>query len=237
MKTFDDFRNIAFLIEENDDKELYEYLSKDLSYLNSVDKFLVLLNQRMKSVDDNIALLGEDSRTVNISLNLFLNSFKENYKDIKQTINIDDFFITLNYPRELYHESYEEVINDSIETIIYKDKNLNMVGLSMDDKMRITEQLPGKVSYGIISTINKNAPILLMDSRLGIPKTEISFFDNSAYDLIKILYNVYTSNDIIETIFFLSKRISDISYLNTRTPKEINQLVKLYSDEVEKMNK
>ena len=40
----------------------------------------------------------------------------------------------------------------------------------------------------------------------------------------------------METIFTISSRISDIGFLMSRNPKDITLLIKLYSEEVEKMN-
>jgi hypothetical protein len=40
----------------------------------------------------------------------------------------------------------------------------------------------------------------------------------------------------METIFTISSRISDIGFLMSRNPKDIAFLIKLYSEEVEKMN-
>lgn len=64
----------------------------------------------------------------------------------------------------------------------------------------------------------------------------ISFFDNSAFNFIKLLFNYYRYDEIMETVFAISTRISDIGFLMSRNPKDIELLIKLYSEEVEKMN-
>ena len=120
--------------------------------------------------------------------------------------------------------------------INYKNTNLNLNSLSDVNKKVIFEILPAKITEKVKEFINTQKNYILMESKLGISPVEISLFNNSAFELIKILNTYYSSSNIIETIFFLSKRISDITYLNSRTPKEINQFIKLYSEEVEKMN-
>jgi len=81
---------------------------------------------------------------------------------------------------------------------------------------------------------DNSQPFVLMQPRVGLSEISLNFFDNSGFEFLKILFNYYTYEDILETIFMLSRRITDIGYLNSRTPRDIDVLTKLYSDEVAK---
>lgn len=75
-----------------------------------------------------------------------------------------------------------------------------------------------------------------MDSKIGLDSIQINFFDNSPLALITTLYNYHTYDEILEMLFVLSKRIPDISFLNSRSPKDLKYWIQLYSEEVEKIN-
>ena len=78
---------------------------------------------------------------------------------------------------------------------------------------------------------------ILLKERVGLPEISISVLDNSAFDFLKILFGYYDYESVTETLFILCKRIPDIQYLNSRTPKDIELLVKLYSEELEKSDR
>ena len=233
MIKFEDFRIISDHISHGEDLELYQFLTKDICG-NYFDKFVKLLNLRIRYIEESIKLSTPDSSTVDIHLDVFKNNFIKQCVNTSEIITVDKFIIKLDLPEEFYHTTYDAVLLDSVKFIIYDGNELPFKNLSTVDEITVFERLPLKIIQQIQNYCNK--PILLMDSKFGMDKIEINIFDNSGFEWVKMLYNYYTPLDILETVFFLSKRFTDISYINSRTPKEINHIIKLYSEEVAKPN-
>ena len=234
--TLDDFRTISFLIENNNDLNLQKFLfSKIDTPCNCFDKFYALLQARTKFVNENI-ILNNGTANITINLDLWKTEFEKNIKKIGTTIYHDEFAVTIDYPSEFLYETLEDFIIESIYMVSYKYKDLNFLYLSKNDKYTILDKMPPAIFSKVKDYIveNSSKPICLMSSRLGLDDINVGLFDNSAFSLIKNIYNYYNYDDILETIYFLSKRITDISYLNSRTPRDIEVLVDLYSDEVDK---
>ena len=232
--SLEDFRTISSYIELEDDDSLNTFLTKNLSPQCSYNKFVSLLYLRKETVNENVNFTV-DNKTIKISLNVWLNNFRKNFKPIKSVKSIEDFVLTMDYPRELYHTTVEELMMDCLYNIVYRGKELDVAELSLSEKYELFGRLSPKITSTIMEFIEENnTPILVMESRIGLPEISVNFFDNSGFDILKNLFNYYTYENILETIFMLSKRISDISYLNSRTPRDLDILIKLYSEEVEK---
>lgn len=236
--TLNDFRNISFLIENHNDLQLQKFLfSKIKTPCNCFDKVYALFQSRIKFINENIVL---NNGVANITINLAIwdEVFKKNVENVKTELIYDEFKVIVDYPQTLLFDTFEDIIIDSIYNITFKNNTLNFLDLSKEDKIKILEHLPVNLIHNIKNYIEENMfySICLMEEKLGLPEISINLLDESMYSFLKSLYNYYTADDIIETIFFLSKRISDIAYLNSRTPREVEILIDLYSDEFEKGN-
>jgi hypothetical protein len=112
---------------------------------------------------------------------------------------------------------------------------VNFKELSDIEKMEIIQNMPYSVIKEVHDYIDsKNFEIVMFKEKLGLPDIIVSLFNNSAFNFIKMMFNYYKYDDIMETVFTISSRISDIGFLMSRTPKDIALLIKLYSEEVEK---
>ena len=236
--TLEDFRNISFLVEENMDNMLYEFLiSKIKTPCNSVDKFNVLLEARKKFVSDTLNLYSEEGN-ISVNMNVFIESLKNQIleKQISKNNNIEDFQITVDYPDNFIHENVDELIIDHIKKISYKGNNIELYGESKSNKLKILEKLPSKLITYVSSYISENLEndIILMNATKRLDKISINFINGSAFDFIKSIFYYYKYEEILELIFSISRRIPDIGYINSRNPRDLNTLIRLYSDEVEK---
>lgn len=235
--TIEDFRSISFMIENDSDENLYNRLIKSLNKdSSSIDKFNILLEARILHINENI-MFNNGTSNVNVNINVWKDKFLKEIKDISKTLTIDNIEITLDYPNNFYFKNKEDILINCVKFIRIKDKFLNFYTLDKSEKFAILEKLPSKVTEEIKEFIkDNNKSIVLMNPILNLPEISINFFDNSAFSLIKTIYSYYKYDDITELLFVLSKRISDVSYLNSRTPRDLNTLVRLYEDELEKLN-
>lgn len=239
--TLDDFRTISFMLENESNSSLYNFLiSKIHTPCNSLDKFNVLFQARVKFVNENI-VLNNGTSNITINLNVLNESFIKNTKDIKNTITSNGFEIGVNYPKHFFYNEYDEfdrLLIDCIEYISYKERTVSFEEISYNDAYKIINKLPTNILVEIKNYIyeNINNKILLFSSKLNLPDIVINMFDHTAYDFIKLLYNYYSYEEITELLFMISRRISDIQFLKSRNPRELDLLVKLYSEDIEKTN-
>jgi|TARA_R110002110_G_scaffold148108_2_gene339118 hypothetical protein len=236
--TLEDFRSIAFMLESDSDGELYKLLiSKVLTPCNSLDKFHALLHARVKFVNETIAF-NNGTSNISINLNTWIKSFKADYVNIEKTIELDNFTLSLSYPEHFLYENMYDIVIECISSIKFKDTEILLEDLSRDDKNTILEKLPPIILENIKTFIfeNSDSELMLMKSMLDLPEVSVNFFDNSAYTVIKTLYSYYTYDDILELIFMLSAKLPDIQYINSRNPRDLEFLIRLYNDEVAKSN-
>jgi len=235
--TLEDFRTISFMVENDSDEELHTFLISKLGKdCNAIDKFYALLMARIKFVNETVTFSGSSNVTVN--LNVWADKFKSTCIDIRKIISLDDFDVVIDYPENLYYTNFDNMLVDSIYSLKYKNIQLEMIGMDIRDKYKILD----KLSPAMINLIKTNIiehiddKVILMESKLDIPEIAVNFFNNTAYSFIKLLYNYYTYDDILELIFMLSGRINDVGYIISRNPRDLELLSKLYSEDVAKTN-
>jgi hypothetical protein len=235
--TMNDMRNIAFMVESNLDNALYDFLISKLSGDgNCITKFIALFKAREQFIGDSISL-SNGSSNINIQLAYWFEEFSNHLIDIRGVVAVDDFEIIIDYPSSLIHKVYDELLMDMIQSINIKGNIINFKNISISEKMEIIQKMPYNVIREVYNYINNsNFEIVVFKQKLGLPDIKFTLFDNSAFTFIKMMFNYYRYDEIMETIFMISSRISDIGFLMSRTPKDINLLVKLYSEEVEKAN-
>lgn len=233
-----DMRSIAFMIENDEANDaLYDFLISKLSGEgNCVTKFIALFKAREKFIGDAISL-NNGSSNVNIQLSYWYSEFIKNLIDIKGTVSVDKFTIVVDYPSSLNHKTFDDLLVDMIQSIEIENKRINFKNLNDLEKIEIIQNIPYNVIRELYDYINKkDFDILLFKKRLGLPDIKISLLNNSAFEFIKMMFNYYRYDEIMETVFMISSRISDINFLMSRTPKDMSFLIKLYSEEVEKSN-
>ena len=128
------------------------------------------------------------------------------------------------------------MIIDCVSKISYGDKEVDFLGMDITDKRNILEKIPPTlfiyIKDYILETSKDN--FIIMESKFNLPEIDINIFNGNAYELLKILYNYYNYDDIIELVYMLSKKINDAGYLNSRNPRDLDLLIKIYSEDVEK---
>lgn len=231
----EDMKTISFMIENDSNSSVYNLLmSKVTTKCRGFDKFNLLLEARIKYIDD-IIVFNNGKNNVTYNLNIWKDILSKNYVDIEKVIKFNNISVTVDYPQELYFETITDIILNCIKTIEINDKIIDYQNLSKIDRQTILEKLP----YGIIDEIKDfvgkhSTSVILLEPVLDLPEIAINFFDNSAFSVVKTIFSYYAYNDILELIFILSKRLPDSSFLLHSTPRDLTFLSKLYSEEVEK---
>jgi hypothetical protein len=236
--TLEDCRDISFSVENKCDELLHDTLiSKTTGSDIGVDKFNSLLLARAKFINESLILNNGESN-ITLNLNIFQNSLSEKMIPIKEKLSIDGIEILMDYPTNLYFKDYDDLIVNCIKQIYIKDKFINFLSLDKSEKHAILDRLNASTIENINNFINKNnKDIVLMESKFKLEPIYINFFNNSAFLMLKTLYSYYEYDSIIEMLFILSKRFNDISFLNTRTPMELDTLIRLYEEENSAINK
>jgi hypothetical protein len=230
--TLEDCRHLSFASENNSDSLLHELLLAKTKGSNiAPDKFNSLLTARSKFINESL-ILNNGQNNVTLNLNIFQNSLREKMLPVKERLSIDGLDIIMDYPSKLYFDNREDLIIDCIKNIFISDKFINLSDLDNSQKYDILNKLKGSTIDYLNSFIIKNdKDIILMESKFDLEPISVNFFNNSAFFLLKTLYSYYEYDSIIEMIFILSKRFNDITFLNSRTPMELDNLIRLYENE------
>jgi hypothetical protein len=235
--TIEDFRSLSFILENGDDGDLENFLNDRLiGDINSLTKLLTLINARMQFVSEQITF-NNGSTNVNIDIKFLLREILNNIKDIRTVIDMDDYQVHIDYPTKLVHKNKEDLLMDCIYCMVHKHKTLYFRELNDESKNDIISMFNAKAILKIQEVISDiNSPITIFKARANLPDIKISLFDNSSFVFIRTLFSYYTYDEITELIFMISKRIPDLQYLNSRTPRDLELIIRLYSEEIEKSN-
>ena len=235
--TIEDFRAISFVVENSTDVELNELLEdKLIGDMNALTKLLTLIQARMQFVSEQITF-NNGTSNVSIDIKFLLKELLENITSADTLLNFDHFKIRLNYPTKLLHDSYDNLMLDCIKYINHPFKDVNFKELDHESKLKIINNLDAGVVKRIKEAIREmDKPITIFKARANLSDITLSLFDNSTFVFIRALFSYYTYDEITELLFILSKRIPDIQYLNSRTPRDLELMIRLYSEEIEKAN-
>jgi hypothetical protein len=231
--TINDIRSISFAIENDSDNILHDiFTSKISKNFTNVDIFNSLINARCKYINNKITL-NNGTSNINISIDNIISKLNNNIVHIREELSINNLNIILDYPDLLYFNSSDELMISCIKLIRIKDKLINFNNITKSEKLDILNNLPVKVIDSIEKFIIKNnKDIVLFESKLGIDEITVNFFNNSSFLILKNLYHYYNYDSLIEILFMISKRITDMSFLNSRTPYELDEIIRMYGEEI-----
>lgn len=233
--TIEDFRSIAFMIENESDSGLESFLSeKILGDVNIQTKLLTLMQARMKFVSEQITF-NNGTANVTIDLKFLWKELITNLTSGYRIISFDTFDIELDYPSRLIHSSTEDLMYDCIKDMKVHHKHFNFKELTEFEKIEVISKMNAKVVNILKDTIEElDVPIVIFKAKANIPDIVLSLFDNSTFVFIRALFGYYNYDEITELLYSLSKRIPDMQYLISRNPRDLELLVRLYTEEIEK---
>lgn len=235
--TIDDFRSISFIVENSTDIELEEFLSERIiGNTNALTKLLTLMQARMQFVSEQITF-NNGTSNVNIDLKFLWKELVSNLKSAHRVIDMDGYEIHIDYPSRLIHTDKDDLLLDCITNINYGHKNLNFRELDHQSKLDLISKFNAKAILKLQEIISEvDVPITIFKARAKLSNITLSLFDNSSFVFIRALFSYYTYDEITELIFMLSKRLPDLQYLNSRTPRDLELFIRLFSEEIEKAN-
>ena len=230
---------------ENEDYEGFnETINAHLNIPNNLDildRFYLLVYYRMIFVDESIHLKVED-REIDLSLNIILDKINNIYEDFVEIINVNDISLTVGLPTTLYFTNIDDIYNNIIKSINYKDTFTDFTLLSNKEKEFVMSYLPSKIFYSLKQYVSKLSSLLtdfiLIDEvkEFDIKQHKIDIISNG---VITFLSSIYTTNLLYcyeLTYSYLTNISSDIDFYNNLSPLETKIIVNIRNKEIEKRN-
>ena len=225
----------------------------DISNLSIIDKLLILLKVRSRSVGNVISLsFKKDNKKYDIEYSVS-NIYTEvlNIDIKKESIKQGDILINMYIPRvydeeHLFFNSdkenfdYEDIIFFFIDSISIKDKNFSFKDLTFEQRKKVisntfTVNTIKEVKNYILKVTDCINKIILykdLDSTLYL-----NIIDGSLFDYIKFLFNENLYN-IYQSIYILTKHVGlSAEYIENLTPIERDLYLKLLEKENAEMSK
>jgi hypothetical protein len=209
--------------------------------LDILDRFYLLVYYRMIFVDDNIHLNIKD-RALNLNLDIILNKINNIYDDFVEVITVNDISLTVGLPTTLYFTNIDDIYNNIIKSINYKDTFTDFSLLSNKEKEFVMSYLPAKVFYSLKQYILKLSNLLtdfiLIDEveEFDIKQHKIDIISNG---VVTFLSSIYSTNLLYyyELVYsYLTNISSDIDFYNGLSPIETKVIVNIRNKDVEEKN-
>ena len=254
--------SVAKYIQNNDNKKImsmFEHLIQELcddnielDRLTCVDKFVILLNIRIMSVSDQFRFettVGTQTEKVKkeVAVDLYniLDDITNHPLNNDQILNSPEGYqMTLTNPKHFHTENVDELIFNVLKSIKINDLSYNLQGLTIEQKEKILDSLPGDALHNIvryIRDIDTKYRVKVFKTEWSIPeeleRLELKMFDNSFYELIKMLYNCNLEEQYYiryAMIKHMNFTLTEIEYM---TPIDSKTYIKLYQKELDEQRK
>lgn len=218
-------------INLNTKESKIKYLNQHIltKNLNCVEKFLALIDLRSKCISPTFTV-ADDKRNINVSLGVFDGV---NCDPIKESVEVDNFVITMDYPVGLDNDKYSVISKISI-----MGKEYNLHEISSRDRSKLLEVLPLSVTDVVNSFIERKKNFLNITLLEGstLPSINIDFVGREFGEILTRLFDVLELPNYRELIFVLCERVPDVSFLQQSTYSDIQDYMDLYKREVDRKN-
>ncbi len=242
---------ILKFIKSNDDYGLYEYLewilsdvlvdNDDYKKLTSVEKFLILLDLRGKSVGDTLQLNTNNNIKIDYSINGIINNIINgiNKLNLKKKIEFNNFSVELSIPKKLILDNIDDIYKEIINNIIIDNQIVNFSSLTEEEKEIIMSNLPADISGEIYNFFNLNEEfnkihLIVSKKNLGLDNITLNLYDKSMFYFIKTIF----SDDLMN---FYEMQYNVITKINVSyeqfcemTPNECKIYINLYNRDMKR---
>jgi len=235
-------------IMNNDNVIISNFLDKIIEYtiinknqikeLNCIDKFLILLDLRSISINNNITInTGQLFNNTNVEIDKLCAHILESLPIITEQVFIDDLIkIRINIPKDISYE-FTNIANTIQSIQIDKDLiQMNQVTSKMRES--ILNFIPAKLFNQIINFIDittksmEHINIIAANTKQNISKVEFNIFNNTLFEFIKAIYNENLLNVYKMQYILMSKlNYDNDTYLNL-TPNESQLHLNFYNEEL-----
>jgi hypothetical protein len=238
-------------VKSNDDSGLYEYLEwvlsdilkdkEDYNKLTSVEKFLILLDLRGKSVGDMLQLNTNNNIKIDYSITGIINNVINgiNKLNLKKKIEFDNFSVELSIPKKLILDNIDDIYKEIINTIVIDDQIVNFSCLTEEEKDSIISALPAEISGEIYNFFNLNEDfnkiyLIAGKNNIGLDPISLNLYDKSMFYFIKTIF----TDDLMN---FYEMQYNVITKINVSyqqfcemTPNECKIYINLYNRDMKK---
>ena len=253
--TNDMFTDIAKIIANRDDDLLDQAFIDMVGILSSgevipseitrIDMFCILLNIYIMCVKNNVELNlpgSDDLGKQKLKLDLYDILDKITNFDFEYTKTIDvssDMSLHLKAPSMLMSPQTDEIAIDCIESLTIFSETHKMSGLTPKQRAKIFESIPSDMISKMIDTMKEIDAEYKLDiikyGREEEDKITISLYNNSMFEIIKLIYNQNLQSQYFYT-YFLSKHMQ-LPNIGLMTPAEIQIFISLFKQEQEEQEK
>jgi hypothetical protein len=233
---------------------LIDNLNDDISWkdLNKIDKFCILLSQRITCIGPELVLdltcsKTDQKYTGKIDLYTILNMVSQMHMTKNRVCNMTNGVKAhLGMPTSLFYgESRDilDVIADIIQCIEIKGVIHNTSALSIHEKNELIDKLPGNnfnklLSY-VASTQKKLNEMIVFkdksphDDQAEVTEYKLGLYDNSMFDFLKLCYRTHISNHYNNMYILCDTMGFTADYIESITPAESNIYISQKKQELE----
>lgn len=219
------------------------FFKDELSSIDIIDKFYLLLAVRMLFIDPDIAFSDSIGSPIKFSINNILEKIDLLEKDLDIQVSEGDFILTLGLPDKLYFRSLSDIYSSVIKTIKFKDKNIIFSELNDIEREEILTYLPNTLFTPInkyitqISSELQNFVIIEKNDQFNIEEINTNIISNEFMGFVMSLFSTGLKN-FLELIYIFGNRlsISTEAFFNL-TPLDSKVLVNIYNKDIEEQNK
>ena len=228
------------------------YSDIDISTLNILDKFYILLSIRAYCIAPTITFqttTGDDKKE-KINIEIDVNKMLDTLYDVKLeydfNIEYDNIQITGNFPKRFHFDDVYDLAADSICEVRFENKPINYSELTKEQRQEVYSRLPSLVMPQILKHLQKQDKILKQEPIIEInTKKEInmskrtcaSMLDGSMSELIKVMFKT-PLRDFYVNEYNLMKRFKFSSdAINQSTPAELGLYFNIIQQDLEKEKK
>lgn len=243
-----DYFTILKFCENRDLEGLNELFSElfftgELSSLDIIDKFYLLLAVRMLFIDPDIAFSDSIGSAIKFSINNILEKIDLLEKDLDIQVSEAGFTLTLGLPDKLYFRSLNDIYSSVIKTIKLKDNNIIFSQLNDTEREEILAYLPNTLFTPInkyitqISNELQNFVIIEKNDQFNIEEINTNIISNEFMGFVMSLFSTGLKN-FLELIYIFGNRlgINTEAFFNL-TPLDSKVLVNIYNKDIEEQNK
>jgi hypothetical protein len=201
---------------ENKDYEGLNLFFEDIILdpdLNIFDRLYILIYIRMLFVDDML-VISNNERQIDVSLVTLLNTLESNYKDLETVFEENGIKVVLDLPSLSFFNKIDELLIGSIKSVTLGNKTLNFYELSKEEQSDILDNLPSSIFHNTkqfiktISTDLLNVTIVDENKSLGVERLDIDVIGNG---VIQFISNIFSTDlDQFYNMMYI--------FLNTVTP-------------------
>jgi hypothetical protein len=262
--TFDNnsYLSIIKFIQNNDTDQIVDFFHNlivncchdqiDITKLNCVDKFVILLNIRIMSIADRLEIMtkvesGAEKIKNSVSIDLYdiLDKVTNHPSNKSIRSDIDNMSIDVGLPLNLHNTNLDDLIVDVLLTLDTGKEKFDLTSLTIEEKNELLDNLPGDVlqhSINYIKRIDETYKIPVFGSVKQtisdeLRSIELKVFDNSMFELLKSLYNSNLEEQYYIRYVMVKHMNYNLNEIDRITPIDTQTYLNMYRKEIEDQKK